>query len=74
MLCLGRIITLLCCLVLICSVMLSVYYLTRLHPVVIISSPVLNVTLDPDIGGDDSTDQFDSAQKSQSQKLLFQSK
>lgn len=55
MLCLGRIVTLLCCLVLICSVMVGVYYLTRLHPVVIISSPVLNVTLDPDIGGDDST-------------------
>lgn len=50
MLCLGRILTLLCCVLVIALAMTSVYLLTSLHPVVIISTPVLNVTLDPDIG------------------------
>ena len=50
MLCLGRVLTLLCCVLLLGLAMTSVYLLTNLHPVVIISSPVLNVTLDPDIG------------------------
>lgn len=47
MLCLGRIVSILCCLLILAAVMSAAYLLSNLHPVVIISSPILNITLDP---------------------------
>lgn len=47
MLCIGRMLTLACCLLLLGGVMTCAYLLSSRNPVVIVSTPLGNITFDP---------------------------
>lgn len=48
----GKVVIFLCCLVPVILLMILIYFLTDLHPVVLVSTPILNITVDP--MGDDT--------------------